>query len=167
MKRTIKSLAVFFGILCITLLLPLCRVSADMGPKPSMELHIENPPEGVYYVDLLVEADAPHDLSDYENTKWYPVMFDALVGYYEDGYRARLRGDFGVDFDIEQSNDNHINDFIYMLPDSFKIIIVTEQGECIVSENAIGHGTYDSVAYFDCETRTLTDDRIWTTWDIV
>ena len=159
MKHTIRSIIVFWSILCIAILLPVCRVSADIGPKPSMELHIENPPEGVYYVDLLVEANTPPNPDDYENRCWDPVMFDALIGYYEDGYRARLRGDFGVNFDIEQSNDNHINDFTYMLPDSFKVIIVTEQGECIVSENSLDPMRYNCVATFNCADLTLTESK--------
>ncbi|MBE6846918.1 MAG: hypothetical protein E7503_02140 [Ruminococcus sp.] len=159
MKHTIRSIIVFWSILCIAILLPVCRVSADIGPKPSMELHIENPPEGVYYVDLLVEANTPPNPDDYENRRWDPVMFDALIGYYEDGYRARLRGDFGVNFDIEQSNDNHINDFTYMLPDSFKVIIVTEQGECIASENSLDPMRYNCVATFNCADLTLTESK--------
>lgn len=40
-------------------------VSADLGPKPSVELHIENPPERLYYVDFLVSCDEPHNIDDF------------------------------------------------------------------------------------------------------
>ena len=34
-------------------------VFADMGPKPQVTVRVENPPEGLYYLDLLVPRAKP------------------------------------------------------------------------------------------------------------
>ena len=51
MKR--KRTSVFCVLALLAVLLPV-PARADMGPKPSMTIHVENPPSGIYYLDLLV-----------------------------------------------------------------------------------------------------------------
>lgn len=61
-------------------------VSADLGPKPSVELHIENPPDGLYYVDFLVSCDEPHNIDDFSYELGQPdynkKMLKTLIDFY-------------------------------------------------------------------------------------
>ena len=59
MKR--KRTSVFCVLALLAVLLPV-PARADMGPKPSMTIHVENPPSGIYYLDLLVPGEAPDEL---------------------------------------------------------------------------------------------------------
>jgi hypothetical protein len=34
---------------------------ADVGPKPELTIVVRNPPEGEYYLDLLIQGDASYD----------------------------------------------------------------------------------------------------------
>ena len=65
MKR--KRTSVFCVLALLAVLLPV-PARADMGPKPSMTIHVENPPSGIYYLDLLVPGEAPDELFD--NQDW-------------------------------------------------------------------------------------------------
>lgn len=42
-----------------------------MGPKPQITIHVINPPEEEYYLDLLVKDD-----SNYDNIKWDRASYD-------------------------------------------------------------------------------------------
>ncbi|MBR6791648.1 MAG: hypothetical protein IKM49_00810, partial [Ruminococcus sp.] len=50
-KSRLAFITILLTIISIVLMAP--SVCADCGPKPSVDLIIENPPEGEYYVDLL------------------------------------------------------------------------------------------------------------------
>ena len=52
-----KSCFLLFLLLSI-LLIPL-SASADFGPKPRLTVIVTNPPEEEYYLDLLIDYDAP------------------------------------------------------------------------------------------------------------
>ena len=65
MKR--KRTSVFCVLALLAVLLPV-PARADMGPKPSMTIHVENPPSGIYYLDLLVPDEPSYEMFD--NQDW-------------------------------------------------------------------------------------------------
>ena len=65
MKR--KRTSVFCVLALLAVLLPV-PARADMGPKPSVTIHVKNPPSGSYYLDLLVPGEASDKLFD--NQEW-------------------------------------------------------------------------------------------------
>lgn len=65
MKRLLRTLPCL--LLCLLLLGS--SASADMGPKQSVTITVTNAPEGVYYLDLLHQADWDYsnvDLEEYD-----------------------------------------------------------------------------------------------------
>lgn len=54
MRRTGKTGRFVAAAVCFILLFSL-SVFADFGPKPGTSIVIENPPDGIYYLDLLIE----------------------------------------------------------------------------------------------------------------
>ena len=54
-----------------------------------------------------------------------------------------------------------VHSFSYIgVPDRFKIIIVTADGETIVSENIVKRKAFNSRVYFDYNTKKLWEDSI-------
>lgn len=133
-------------ILAIVLTAP--SVSADCGAKPSIELHIENPPDGNYCVDLLEFYNENPGLdSVYTEEKNYD-MIQTILTYSEDGWHTRQGGI--MDSRINKSNPDHTYNFTYMVPSVFKIIIVTEDLQIIVSDK-VDPSAYNCVISFDVE----------------
>lgn len=113
--------------------------SADMGPKPSIELTVIDAPDEKYYIDLLKRGNytvAPNkqELCDQLIEYGYdPQMTKTICEYYDDGWVARLGSP--LDDEITESNDYGVYKFDYSdVPYNFKIIIVTESGKIIVSD---------------------------------
>ena len=53
MKRTFRFLILLVLVSCIMSM----TAFADMGPKPQLTVKVENPPQEVYWLDLLAEGD--------------------------------------------------------------------------------------------------------------
>lgn len=127
----------FLSMLLSLLLLPATAARADIGPKPEVTVKILNPPEGVYYLDLLTKAESHFqrlDLSTYD-----PVKIKLLEGYQKDGWKpglvmgtpAPMWGDL-VGVKTEEGMEHH---FGYIgVPDEFKLIIVTPENKIVVSD---------------------------------
>lgn len=154
-KSRLTFITILLTIISIVLMAP--AVSADCGPKPSVELHIENAPEGEYYVDLLQTYDELNSL-DEESLEKYglnPEMAKIILNYSEDGWYTRKGGI--MDDIINKSNENHFYKFTYNTPHTFKIILVTEDLDIIVS-NEVTPRSYNSVITFDVE-KCLTNEK--------
>ena len=150
-------LLVFAAMLCLCL-----PVSADMGPKPSIELKLENPPDEVYYIDLLMQTNNRNRKTIREESAKalkteYPdelPVFEKIIDYASDGWSARLgsiRGEY------ERYNDKHIYSFDYSnVPKDFKVIISTASGNVIVSDEC--HvDAYNSVVSYDLKTGVIKE----------
>ena len=124
-------------------------VYADMGPKPSIELHIENPPEGEYYVDLLCDTNCGSCCFDEEYCAEHGLnyeMVEVLKNFEYDGLKPRFGGYISADNTINTPAESY--DFTYMVPSSFRIIVVTEDLQTIVSP-VVEPYSYNSVITFD------------------
>lgn len=161
-----KKVSMFFIVLMISLLIFPMVASADFGPKPSIEIIVKNPPQTDYYLDLLVDysRDDSHDnLHDKEN--YSENMYNILENYNVDGWRpALVTGTkiplFGKLTGV-QDGDNMVHRFSYVgVPNKFKVIMVTSDGDTIISENVINRKAFNSTVYFDCNTKKLSEKSI-------
>ena len=138
--------------------------SADMGPKPSLTIHIKNPPDGDYYVDaLILESERTHFGDREFPTEAYNTdMLDLLMNYDEDGWQARLIGSpiQNEPFGISQST-YLIN---YMgVPDKYKVIVVTADLKVYVSKQ-IRRNSFHETVTFDMTTGELSRTPIATAY---
>lgn len=145
-----KFIALLVGAL-VALMLTV-SASADMGPKPQLFITVKNPPQELYYLDLLVQSEnipgvinmtEPATLDEemkqklYSVEGWTPMLADG--GYLMFG---SLTGD-------DDGEGNMLHKFSYIgVPDSFRVIIVTSSGEIKVSDVQertmfASYGTYD------------------------
>lgn len=146
--------------LFLTLVTMVCLCApafADMGPKPRIVLRAVNEPEGLYYVDLLVEDEGRNhalDPADYDET-----MLGALRSY-QDGawHAARTTGTdvplFGDIKGVETDKGREFT-FSYIPPQRFRVILVTQDGEVRVSEEIRERTRFFETLTLDCETMTL------------
>lgn len=154
-KSRLAFITILLTIISIVLMAP--SVCADCGPKPSVDLIIENPPQGEYYVDLLQTYDDFNSL-DEENLEKYglnPEMAKIMLNYSENGWYTRKGGI--MDDIINKSNENHFYEFTYSTPPTFKIILVTEDLDIIVSDE-ITPRSYNCVITFDVE-KCLAEEK--------
>lgn len=124
-----------FRIIVYAFLVFFCNTSAiraDMGPKPSIQLTILNGPDA-YYVALLadfrklsgtntelkLESVTEKSVNDYMNDFLYDGwhLFENPVGK-----------------NIMKSNNDGRYYFSYMVPDHFKVIIISTDGTVFLSE---------------------------------
>lgn len=160
-----KYWLILFIVVCYAFVIPI-NANADVGPKPSLKVIVKNPPECEYYLDLLVDYDNEHL---YENISKDEVdnldMYARLKNFNSNGWRpALVTGTrvplFGSLVGTRNENDM-VHNFSYVgIPDRFKIIIVTADNDIIVSENAVERKAFHSTAYFDCNTRKLSQNSI-------
>lgn len=159
MKR-LKLIILAAVITMLAVLISAPAVSADMGPKPSVELHITNPPEGLYYVDLLQDHDENSDLNliyNEEKCEEYGLNYDmvqTMFNYSKDGWYPRKGGI--MDDCINVSCNDHIYNFTYNVPDEFKIIIVTEDLQTIISP-LVKPRAYNCIITLDAEKCATTE----------
>lgn len=136
-------------------------INADVGPKPSLEITVKNPPESEYYLDLLVDYSSDYLYDNIRDTEGYSgKRYDVLKGYNADGWRPALvtgtRVPLRGKLTGEKNGDNMVHNFSYVgVPDRFKVIIVTSDNEVIVSENIVDRKAFNSKVYFDCSTKRL------------
>ena len=132
MKR--KRTSVFCVLALLAVLLPV-PARADMGPKPSMTIHVENPPSGIYYLDLLVPGEAPDELFD--NQDWNDLseaQMDAEIitnlrtaardaGGEGTWHLAMLDGTLLPMYGEIQSTDDTFRYDYHGVPDEFRIVL--------------------------------------------
>lgn len=137
MKR--KRTSVFCVLALLVVLLPV-PARADMGPKPSMTIHVENPPSGIYYLDLLVPGEAPDELFD--NQDWNDLseaQMDAEIitnlrtaardaGGEGTWHLAMLDGTLLPMYGEIQSTDDTFRYDYHGVPDEFRIVLATKDG---------------------------------------
>ena len=138
MKKIITQL---FLILCFLSFFTV-RVSADMGPKASLHIEINNAPKNHYYVALLTkEESGPYSWIDDENMD---TSDDEITGAYEalknyqdkDGYKA-------LNYVNECSNNNTFS-WTYFPPSEFKIAIYNVADKSLKVSEACQKQAFDA-----------------------
>lgn len=146
MIKTLKRKSI--SILAATLVAFMCLlcfyvpVSADVGPKASIKIKVKNPPEGGYVVALLSKETGVRPDDNEKNV------------YNKDGYTVFYSP---VGKNIQQRNDEGVYFFHYMVPKSFKVLLITDDGREYVS-NEITRKAFDATCTFDVEAGTLKEE---------
>lgn len=163
MKRTHlrRRLFALTSLLFLTFLLIL-PVSADMGPKPRIDITVENPPTGDYYLDLCAVPRAGgelySDLSDEELAALPPAAYDALLAYNDEGFRAMLTAGttgaplFGRLTGERQPDGTARHTFSYHgTPTEYRILVVLPDGTAKAGET-VHRDTFRQTVTFDYAT---------------
>lgn len=161
-KRTLLYKA--FSILAVALFCMsiLTRtVLADMGPKRSIWVSLKNLPEEPYYIALLQPGSLPDDRERYFTRVKLPdedaEIREIFVNYEEDGFILFTYG--GGTSSIRSSEDMKVPESLsygYMVPSTFKVIVVTRSGEVTVS-NKITARAFHSECEYDYSNNTLKE----------
>ncbi len=137
MKNTYQRIFMLMTAVVIAVLAAL-PVSADMGPKESILLTVENAPDENYYIDLLCyyTENNSKEQQYYRNeaSATDRKMMETIDAYVsEESYGARHG--CPIEPPYRHSNDKNRYEFCYMnVPEQFRVIIVTESGQVYVSE---------------------------------
>ena len=117
---------------------------ADSGPKPLLIVRVENGPEELYYLDLLAEGEPEPEYLDYclnwnyseeEQAALDPELLQALRSAVPDGWVACLSGGRSIPINGKLTEENGLHTFSYVgVPETYRVILVTEIGESWVSE---------------------------------
>ncbi|MBE6868957.1 MAG: hypothetical protein E7494_09360 [Ruminococcus albus] len=157
MKKRLFALIAVLIFITVTAM----PVYADMGPKPSIELTVKNAPDEDYYINLLVpgtlrkKEDRLQEVNEQYSGKDAELM-RVIINNTEDGWYPRRGGHFR---ELTQSKSLRKYEFSYMdVPKTFKVIIVTESGKVIVS-NEITRKAFNAEITFDAETGKLREKK--------
>ena len=131
-------------------------VFADVGPKPSITITVENAHEEVYYMTLLSKQDVMGPWStNYPNINNLPedvynqfLSYQDPDGYYFIGYVEELN-----------ATDNEFA-WTYYPPDEFKILVYFPESNTFYSSNALEKYAFDDVLTADLSTDTIIVTRI-------
>lgn len=139
-----RSAVLKHGLLLFLLAAALLTVPvlADMGPKPQLTVRVENGPEELYYLDLLEEGEpypypdqVPGGLKGNYGEELETLDQDLLAAFtaaVPEGWHACVaQGD--LVWGRIDSQDGCFT-FSYMLPSTFRILLVTKSGETFLSE---------------------------------
>ncbi|MBQ6559247.1 MAG: hypothetical protein IJL85_00260 [Erysipelotrichaceae bacterium] len=148
-----KKLLILFTVLFLSLT---CRpVSADMGPKPSVNITFENAPDHPYYVTLLGtdefigpwSAISPEQIDSQADD-----IRPAYVAFYE---YAQATGLYFCDFVRECSDDNEFK-WGYYPPSSFCIAVYDSVDGTLRVSDVIEREAFDSYYTIDLSASELT-----------
>lgn len=106
---------------------------ADFGPKPQLVVKVKNPPEELYYLDLLAEGSAEGLTGELSS---FDLLYDTLTDAVPEGWHACVaQGTGGAPIWGDLTGENGIHSFGYHgVPKTYRILIVTKSGETWVSE---------------------------------
>ena len=161
-----KKLSVLFMMAIIFPLIFSFTVNADAGPKPSIEIIVKNPPRTEYYLDLLIDYYIEKPYKNIREDEIYSrQIYNILKNYNTDGWRPALVTGTRVPLHGKligtKSGNTMSHYFSYVgVPDRFKVIIVTEDNNIIVSDNIIDRKAFNSRVYFDLDTNKLSESPL-------
>ena len=140
-------------------------VSADMGPKPSITVKVNNAPDD-YYIALLAGGDETDNAEDARKSLHVDIydtenIVKYLKEFSEDGW-SYFESPVGDNVYHSKDEDGyHVNvtgkdtyEFYYMVPRIFKIILITSDGEVHLS-NAVTSGEFNAFVTYDYSTGIL------------
>lgn len=140
-------------------------VFADMGPKPQVTIRVQNPPDGLYYLDLLVDyEDDYQNLTEEEQAEANPELLDALASLESEGWYPALSGGTHIPLSGsltgEPDGDEIVHIFGYAPPDRFRIILAPQNGEIVVSP-VVETRVFRSTIWFDASTGEVSQRPWW------
>lgn len=126
---------------------------ADMGPKDKLTVHVQNPPDELYYLDLLTQGTSKYDnLSSDKREALNQDMVKLLYSYENEGWKPAFVEGTGRpmwgDLTGTPNNGERVHTFGYVgLPDTYRIIIVTKSGTVSVSDTFKRKALQSSITY--------------------
>lgn len=154
----------FLAVLLLVLILIPTVVLADMGPKPSINIKAVNMPDSTCYIDLLVEVNNAGEVDpEFLEGEYNQNMVRLLSSYYIDGWGPAVVNDELVifsDIKCEILFGECTKHFGYMPPDRFKIVVISEDGNIVVS-NIVEKNTFDSTIDFDYKTGIASERKVF------
>ncbi len=146
--------------LLFALLIPQ-RAFADMGPKPQLTVVVKNPPDEEYYLDLLTETPGDYDNLSSDGVSYDPQMLELLKSYEQQGWYPAYSGGTAVpmwgNLKGEKQGDERVHTFgYYGLPDRYRIITVSKNGEVRISESQVREVLQSTISYDYPSGRTDT-----------
>lgn len=156
-----KDKSKFSLIILIILLLCPYIVKADVGPKPSITIYVENAPEELYYLDLVIEDIEEQDYyENIEQDKYSETMISQMKKETPSGTKLALIDGtevplFGELIGKPKGHGTWAHEFSYVgTPDRYRILIGLKDGQCILS-NWHKREVFAETIYYDLETGTL------------
>ena len=174
MKKSLR----FCVLLALAAALLTVSAFADTGPKPQLTVKVTNPPEELYYLDLLAEGDWEHaGDADYSGQDWSyseeeiaaldSGLLDALRAAVPDGWHAcTAEGSNGAPMwgDLlgeDAGNGTRLHTFGYVgVPDTYRILLVTQSGETWLSDTCTRRSLQSSVTV-DWASKTVDLPPVW------
>ena len=174
MKKSLR----FCVLLALAAALLTVSAFADTGPKPQLTVKVTNPPEELYYLDLLAEGDWEHaGDADYSGLDWSyseeeiaaldSGLLDALRAAVPDGWHAcTAEGTNGAPMwgDLlgeDAGNGTRLHTFGYVgVPDTYRILLVTQSGETWLSGTYTRRSLQSSVTV-DWASKTVDLPPVW------
>jgi len=172
-----KHIIRFFIVTILVLpAIPQLIARADAGPKPYITVYCHNLPEGVseIYLDLLIDEppleegygfrfgsmDQNYDPGNYYDGE----LLDILRNYNVGGWRPALVTGTSLPLWAELrhvvKNGEAVSGFDYFgVPDRFKVIVVTENGDVAVS-NVIERKAFGCVVDFDYADQSVASTNL-------
>ena len=151
--RNLRRLAAAAVLLLMAVLFT-AVVSADFGPKDRLDIYLTNPPADVYYLDLLYDAggaDVYGNLTEEEiaglDADMLAMLRDNGTGWtaaMAEGTRIPLFG--RLTGTAEGDTVRHTFSY-YGLPETYRIIIVTECGQTHISDPFTRRAMQSSITY--------------------
>lgn len=165
-----RSAVLKHGLLLFLLAAALLTVPvlADMGPKPQLTVRVENGPEELYYLDLLEEGEpypypdqVPGGLKGNYGEELETLDQDLLAAFtaaVPEGWHACVaQGD--LVWGRIDSRDGCFT-FGYMLPSTFRILLVTKSRETFLSE-PMERQALQCSATVDWAAKTVKSPPLW------
>ena len=157
MKRTLRAALVLLVLaLCLTV-----TALADSGPKPQLIVRVEHPPKELYYLDLLDEGNYPgedYDTAEDELDASLLTVFRAAIpdGWHGCISQGSTRAPIWGELTGSEENGVMLHTFSYVgVPDTYRILIVTQSGKTFLSE-VLTRDTLQSSVTVDWLEKTVT-----------
>lgn len=171
-----KSLRIF-ALMALAISVLTVSAFADTGPKPKLTVKVENAPTG-YYLDILAEGDWEQaDNADFDGLQWSysdeeraaldEGLLDDVRAAVPKGWHACTAQGFNgapmwgdlVGEDI--GDGTRIHEFGYVgVPDTYRILMMTTDGEVWVSE-VYSRRVLQSSVTVDWAKKTVTVPPAW------
>jgi len=144
-------------LILLFILLLSTNVFADIGPKPSLTIYVENFESQDYLLDLLVPPGYGYFDMENEFNSAYPEEYKAsnLYMFNVDGWKAAhirtsiLEGSLFGEFD--QESKLMVHKFSYVgVPKNFKIIMQKPDGGLIISDE-VNLKQFNTEILYDCQ----------------
>ena len=156
-KRGLISLVILSLLFCA-----LSVVFADIGPKDQLTVRLDNPPDEPYYLDLLWqpgEETYSSELSQEELASLDPELLAEFERAVPEGWAPATLGGVPLpmwgDLVGRQQGDQRRHIFGYVgLPETCRILLVTESGKVILTEPFTRRALQSSVT-LDCASGDL------------